>query len=121
MWAALGGRAGNDPTEHFAITAKQAIEEVTGATMPRYCGKAADYLRKLGVEIDADNTRFRALVNLMTKWRLDAARPAQPDASRRFSLATHRAAAILEQLGLLRGVHAGAHDDADQSSPWPYD
>lgn len=96
MWAALGGRAGNDPTEHFAMAAKQAIEEVTGATMPRYSGSAADYLRMLGVEIDANNTRFRALVNLMMRWRQDATRPAQPDASRRFSLETHRAAAILD-------------------------
>lgn len=124
MWAALGGRAGNDPTEHFAMAAKQAIEEVTGATMPRYSGSAADYLRMLGVEIDANNTRFRALVNLMMRWRQDATRPAQPDASRRFSLETHRAAAILEQLDLPRDAHAargGAADDADQSSPWPYD
>lgn len=102
MWQALGRPTVNDPRREFAATAERAITQVTGKTLPRHAGRADDYLRSRGVEFEANNDQYRAVVRLTTKWRQDLLHPPQPGALRRFSLETTWAAEhAVTQLGLV--------------------
>lgn len=69
MWEALGVRTDNDPTDDFAMKATQALEQTTGAMRPPNTGNAADFIRSMGIQFDATNPKFQALVKLTTEWR----------------------------------------------------